>query len=172
VEQVVRIKVVRGAGRVAVAEQPVAANEFSAVVRIDPAASGPELYEIDFFWNLPAGAVETRSDTDGVLRSGEMTWTGTVEGQVLVEIRDGNASTRVLRGGAVSTARADFMAPMPRRAMKVRAEQIGGRGEVKLVEQPSARNNYAAVVRISDKKAGASQYTFRLMWGVNLEAKP
>ena len=47
--QNVEMRVVRGRGRVVLAEQPSAANQFTAVVNIRN-NNRPELYNLEFFW--------------------------------------------------------------------------------------------------------------------------
>jgi hypothetical protein len=41
---------------------------------------------------------------------------------------------------------------------------VDGRGEVRLLAEPSPRNNFAAVVRIRDNASGEEGYAFRLTW--------
>ena len=50
-EQRVALRVRRGPGRVEILEQPVAENEYTAVVRIDPPSARLEPYSIEFYWN-------------------------------------------------------------------------------------------------------------------------
>ena len=198
VRQTVQLDVRRGRGRVNIVEQPTPRNEYSAVVRIDPVGTRPELYTIDFFWNPTSdtsddrryrqnrrndqdesrrndrygnrrtddyGYRNTRNRTNDANSSGEMTWNGFVDNQVLVEVRGRRASTRVLRGTPVRNAQSDFTGPLPRRtASTVRIERLSGRGNIELLEQPDANNSYAAVVRITDTEAGADNYAFRLFW--------
>ena len=57
-----------------------------------------------------------------------------------------------------------FSVPVPRREIQVSLNRIEGRGEVRIVEQPSKANNYAIVVEVYDKKAGNDEYEFELFW--------
>jgi hypothetical protein len=43
-------------------------------------------------------------------------------------------------------------------------QPLDGRSEIHLLEQPSARNDYAVVVHIVDAAAGFGRYRFRLSW--------
>ena len=44
-----------------------------------------------------------------------------------------------------------------------RVQQLG-RGKITVQQQPTARNNYTAIVRIEDSKGGADRYRFNLAW--------
>jgi hypothetical protein len=185
--QTIQMDVRRGRGRVNVVEQPTPRNEFTATVRIDPVGTQHELYRIDFFWDEYAGGNRRQGgwnqsrrrdrqaddygyrgrqrDEYGYSDGGEMTWSGSVDQEAIIEIRGRRANVRTLRGREVYGARVDFSEPLPRNAADLRLEQIGGRGVIELVEQPHSGNNYSAVVRVFDSAAGADQYAFRLVWG-------
>jgi hypothetical protein len=46
----------------------------------------------------------------------------------------------------------------------VMLSQTEGRGEIRLIEQPSERNHYTTRVLIRDPQAGSSEYSFKLTW--------
>jgi hypothetical protein len=46
--------------------------------------------------------------------------------------------------------------------MEVSLRKVEGRGMVELVQSPSERNDYTAVVRILDEESGADDYEFEL----------
>jgi hypothetical protein len=184
--QNIQMDVVRGLGRVNVVEQPAPRNNYTATVRIDPVGEQHELYRIDFFWN-PEGRDrwnQSRRDRRGgydyggrrgadygyrgrqaPAGPGEMTWSGTVDHEALVEIRGGTASVQRLQGQRVTDESADFSGALPRDfATDVRLEKLEGRGKVELVSQPAQGNNYTAVVRVFDEDGGADHYAFRLVW--------
>ena len=60
--------------------------------------------------------------------------------------------------------RAKFSQPLPRAEVRVSLEDIQGRGEIRLMEQPRRDNNYAARVRIRDLEPGVGDYSFVLTW--------
>jgi len=53
---------------------------------------------------------------------------------------------------------------MPEHDIEVRLENSDGRGEIRLIEQPSRRNDYTARVAIRDPIEGSSDYSFTLVW--------
>ena len=91
-------------------------------------------------------------------------WKGRVDGADEILIR--GRSVRINHLGAKPIQRQDyrFSAPLPARAVEVELHPIEGRGRVRLMEQPSERNDYTVVVRIEDGRGGASDYEFELVW--------
>jgi hypothetical protein len=107
--QTIQMDVRRGRGRVNVVEQPTPRNEFTATVRIDPVGTQHELYRIDFFWDEYAGGNRRQGgwnqsrrrdrqaddygyrgrqrDEYGYSDGGEMTWSGSVDQEAIIEIR-------------------------------------------------------------------------------------
>jgi hypothetical protein len=164
----------RGRGRVEILEQPTPNNEFSLIVRIDPVGNRLERYVLDFFWDEDRQSntrsrqrddrIGTRGRADDNFGSGSVTWSGQVDHEAIVEFRSRRAVVRTLRGRPVVGDRADFSSAMPRGNFNVRLEDASGRGRVELLGQPSADNNYAALVRIYDEEGGAGDYSFRLSW--------
>jgi hypothetical protein len=55
--------------------------------------------------------------------------------------------------------------PLPERDVQVALEKVEGRGEIRLLDQPSESNGHTARVRIRDPEGGASDYSFVLTWG-------
>jgi hypothetical protein len=50
------------------------------------------------------------------------------------------------------------------RPVHVWLSDVRGRGEVEVVREPNADDDYTAVVRIKDPQAGAAFYSFNLNW--------
>jgi hypothetical protein len=57
----------------------------------------------------------------------------------------------------------DVDRPLPRDEGRVRL-QTAGRGDIDVVQQPSARNRYTTIVRIRDPRSGASNYRVAAYW--------
>jgi hypothetical protein len=96
--------------------------------------------------------------------SGRMHWSGRVDDEVVIMIQGTRASVRTLTGDRVRDEDFSFDSPLPRREVRMHLRKLEGRGSVDLIEEPSRRNDYSAVVRIRDKKAGADNYEFELTW--------
>jgi hypothetical protein len=69
-----------------------------------------------------------------------------------------------VRGRSVSGQQVDVSNPLPRRQVTVTLQDVQGRGQVELAEQPDDRNNYTAKVRIIDSEGGSGSYSFTLAW--------
>lgn len=96
--------------------------------------------------------------------SGSMRWSGRVDGEIIIMIQGNRASIRTVSGDRVRDENVSFASPLPRQELRLNLRQINGRGSVDLIEEPSRRNDYSAVVRIRDQKGGSDVYEFELRW--------
>ena len=72
---------------------------------------------------------------------------------------------RVQRGRVPEDRGSAMTQPLPAGTFKsFRLEQKDGRGEIRLVEAPSADNGYTAVLRFQDSRGGTDRYHARLTW--------
>jgi hypothetical protein len=97
-------------------------------------------------------------------QAGRMEWRGTVDDVVQIRIRNRRANVRTVSGTAYYDDNASFSDPLPRRRVTVSVDKRDGRGEVFVVQQPNARNNFTAIVQIVDKKGSRDRYRFILTW--------
>lgn len=95
---------------------------------------------------------------------GGFTWQGRVDDVVELEIQGNRVYPRVISGQPVSSARSNFNLSLPRREVNVSAQLLRGRGKVEVIEQPSSRNNYLAIIRIRDTQGGADEYEIEVTW--------
>lgn len=88
-------------------------------------------------------------------------WRGVVDDDMRIYIRAGNIRSHVASGSSARhDPRVDRDRPLPRRAGILRVELVDGRGRAHVIQQPSARNNYTAIVRVKDAERGADRYRF------------
>ncbi len=114
---------------------PVAANDLSATVA------------------LSAGTIEEPL----------FTWRGTVDREVVLVLDGRRLVTQGLDARLPSNSRVTNA--IPRRGDgEVRVVLQNGRGNVDVLERPSARNNYRTVVRIRDPLGGADRYQVAAYW--------
>jgi hypothetical protein len=107
--------------------------------------------------------VQTASAQD----SGKLEWKGTVDADVQLIIRGRNIETRVIAGSANKEVIYKFdKTGLPRVDVRTEFKKKKGRGDVSLIQQPVAANNYTAIVRIIDDKGGPDKYEFELKWKV------
>lgn len=164
--QNVDVRVVEGRGRVWVVEQPNIENNYTLVVGIDDRQPGAALYALEFYWGDgealrdpfdPKGKKKDRDDE-------QVSWSGRVDGEVLVRCAGTTCQSEARSGQPVGRERIRVRRVMPSSPFLATLENAKGRGEIRLIEQPSHQNGYTAVVLISDPESGASNYSFSLAW--------
>lgn len=96
--------------------------------------------------------------------SGNLTWQGRVDDVVELEIRGNRVFERVISGQPVSAVRTNFSSSLPRRDVIVNAQLRRGRGRVEVIEQPTSRNDYRAIIRVRDTQGGADDYEIEISW--------
>lgn len=91
------------------------------------------------------------------------TWTGTVDREVEITMRNRSISVRGVNGGE-DRGRAQVLSAIPRDNGRVNVRVQDGRGDVDVIQQPSARNDYTTIVRIRDRSSGADRYRVFASW--------
>ncbi len=84
--------------------------------------------------------------------------------EVIVSCRGSHCTAEAVSGSPVMHERVKVSRPLPDRDVQVTVENVDGRGEVRLIEQPAESNGYTARVRIRDPQGGAGDYSFALTW--------
>jgi hypothetical protein len=91
-------------------------------------------------------------------------WRGRVDEEVRIVMRGGQVWTQEVSGRPTRGARARVSQALPSQAGQVRLQLLDGRGDVRIIQQPSRRNNYTTVVRIYDASGGADRYHLAAHW--------
>lgn len=106
------------------------------------------------------------NDYDDNKGSGYCTVRLMVDNVVVVHIRGNLLGFETLAGSPARDDGSECSQAMPYGSAlsNFQFKGIDGRGQVELVEQPSANNNYTARIRITDTRRGAEGYTFRVDW--------
>lgn len=104
----------------------------------------------------------------GSERGGKVDWlrfTGMVDGVDYIEIRGGDVSVRHVKHLPIQSMDYKLSAPLPERDLRLELIKVEGRGDIRLVGEPSAANNWTASVLLDDgDKRGASRYSFEVRW--------
>ena len=106
-----------------------------------------------------AGAVPAHAAT---VNRTLFTWTGRVDREVYITMR-GN-DVRVSGTDARLPNRARVSTALPRGRGDVYIRLNDGRGDVDVIEQPSARNGYTTTIRVRDPRGGADNYRLTAYW--------
>ncbi|HEX9106513.1 MAG TPA: hypothetical protein VF832_04785 [Longimicrobiales bacterium] len=92
-------------------------------------------------------------------------WNGRVDREVRLVMQDRALHARFAgwkdRFGRDQTR---VFSVLPREDGYVTVRVLHGRGDVDVVEQPSGRNGYTAVIRIADDRSGSSDYRLQAFW--------
>jgi hypothetical protein len=154
VTQNVRVQELEGRGSVRVTQQPGIDNNYTANVTIEDRQDGSALYSIALYWD-EAVSVSGRRD--------RVTWSGRVAGEAVVECKGARCQSTVQSGPPIGRERFKFTHPLPDSSVRVSLDDTNGRGDVRLLEQPSSRNSYTAKVLVRGF-AGGGQCSFVLSW--------
>lgn len=96
---------------------------------------------------------------------GRFEFRGRIDDEVYFFIRGGRVTVQNRAGRGMLVERWSLDDPFPVGArVRLNIDRRDGRGRVQLVEEPSPRNNYTAVIRVFDPSGGSDRYHFRLDW--------
>jgi hypothetical protein len=88
-----------------------------------------------------------------------------VDNEVEVSVRGDTIYSHTLAGRDAYDDGSECNAPVPNRdIVGFNFEVLDERGDIRLLAEPSRRNNYSAVVQIRDSKGGQGRYHFRISW--------
>lgn len=99
----------------------------------------------------------------GVL-SGSMRWRGTIDDIAQIRVQESYAEVNAVSGTPYSDATFSFTSPLPYRRVSVRLNKISGRGDMRIIQQPSRDNDFTAVIEIRDTNRGPASYEFEISW--------
>jgi hypothetical protein len=92
-------------------------------------------------------------------------WSGEVDGIDDIFIKGSQVRVEHVAAKPIQSQEHRFSAPLPFAEVELTLQVIHGRGLVRLMEQPSKRNQYTAVVRVDDQDhSGDDRYEFELSW--------
>jgi hypothetical protein len=91
-----------------------------------------------------------------------------VDGEAFLYVKDRNLKYLWLSGGPIVDKGTNYTQGVPRAVFTAfSATKKAGGGDVVLWEQPNEKNDYTAVIRVTDKKPGADFYHIQLNWSWN-----
>lgn len=96
--------------------------------------------------------------------TGRVYWRGMIDNQVQLVIRDREIEQRVLSGQSYPQGTYNFTSALPTRRVAVDVIKNKGRGNVRVVQQPSKENDFTAIVEIIDSDGGAREYQLDIYW--------
>jgi len=158
VRQDARLEIQEGRGYAHIVEQPRLENHYSLSVAVEDRQPGSSFYAIALYWDASTAVMEHPGRRD------KIAWTGRVDQEAIINCRARSCVAQTGSGAPVADEHFKFSRPLPNHDVEVALEQVEGRGEIRLVEQPSERNQYTARVSIRDPQSGVGEYAFALVW--------
>ncbi len=166
----VRVELEVGRGDVDVIQQPSAKNDWAAIIRIRDHSSGKDNYQVRTFWNPKSGedrystaATEARAKAEAKPVN-TLHWTGSVDREMKIEWRGFDVQSHSVNGEAAREVHSSVSHALPPSDVKVEVSVRMGRGDVTIIQQPSASNGYTCILRIRDPQEGFGRYEIDAMW--------
>jgi hypothetical protein len=95
---------------------------------------------------------------------GRINWQGTIDDEVHLIIHASAVQTKTISGKEYNDGIFNFTSPLPEENVQVFVNKKDGRGTIKILQQPSADNNFTAIIQILDKNGGAREYNLEIYW--------
>ncbi|MEO6392203.1 MAG: hypothetical protein ABIP75_10155 [Pyrinomonadaceae bacterium] len=96
--------------------------------------------------------------------SGLFRWSGTVDDEVQLKIQGDFIEASAISGTPYNDTTFSFTTPLPQRQVNVRVRKLRGRGDVRVLQQPSRFNDWTAIVSIRDGDRSADRYELEINW--------
>jgi hypothetical protein len=96
--------------------------------------------------------------------NGSMEWRGRVDDRLQLVIRGRQVQERTVSGSRFQDGRAVFTSSLPAEPVRVTARTLSGRGEVRVIQQPSRQNGYTAIVEVVDPGWGSQEHRLQVNW--------
>jgi len=182
----VRVAVTAGRGDVSVVQQPSAQNGYTAIIRMFDRGSGADRYRVTAYFTPAYGERGERghrgmngrgremgnrvgmgrnSDVGaGARTAATLRWTGDVDADAEIRWRADGVTQRNIGGSPLRAARSSQRGSGVIRGGSVTVTSRAGRGNVTVVQQPTATNDWTAVIRVHDPQPGYGHYDFDAIW--------
>ena len=175
-EGTIRVATEAGRGDVSVIQQPSASNGYTAIIRVYDRSGGADQYRFSTYFTptmdgrMGRGRGRYGRNRDmNVDNAPTLRWAGEVDGVVELAWRGGTVQSRTLSGRpprGVTVGNSGDASQFMNGGTLGQAELTSrsGRGQVEIIQQPSASNRYTTRVRITDPVAGYGRYDFNVVW--------
>ena len=98
-------------------------------------------------------------------RSGKVFWRGMVDDRLHIVIRSDRIEHRTVGGTAQTDGIFAFTTPLPDQPVTVGVLRKAGRSKkISVIQQPTAQNDFTAIVEIHDEGGGAKEYQIEIFW--------
>jgi len=118
------------------------------------------LFSIAASADVASGQYGRRDNT----RDRILEWQGQVDREIRIQIDNRRASVIEVGNNERTRRRVNMYGSIPNRPGTLYVQVLQGRGRVDVVQQPTARNGYTAVIRLRDPDGGAARYRIAAYW--------
>jgi hypothetical protein len=94
----------------------------------------------------------------------DVRWSGDVDDTTIITIRGNDVRTDTVFGKQASNVNTQIFGDLPRGPIQTFLEYRHGRGQIRIVQEPTPDNGFTTKVRIHDPQPGRSHYDFALGW--------
>ncbi|HUF05390.1 MAG TPA: hypothetical protein VMM38_14595 [Aridibacter sp.] len=115
--------------------------------------------------STPPPITDDGGDVDESRILGRFFWNGEADAELHLTVKGTTITSKAISGRTMEAGTYSFTSALPREnGLIVRVEKTDGRGDVTVIQQPNAANDYSAVVRIWDSGGGARPYSIEIYW--------
>ena len=118
--------------------------------------------------SLPLSAAAVAVSASSLFAQGRplFDWSGRVDREVRITMHGRDARTQMADRSPFPSRRSrlNVETALPQRDGRVTVRVQDGRGDVDVIQQPSARNDYTTIVRIRDRSSGVDDYRLTAYW--------
>lgn len=145
--QIKKAKKITGGGDVTIAEQPTANNSYTTVISVNAKKPSEVVFELE--WELA--------------RQGRITWRGEVGGHSLIRVQGPFVDLEQVSGEAAKDVNYQAEA-LPKQDATIAVKKISGAAEVKVVESPSAANQYMGTISVESANEKPETLALEISW--------
>ena len=111
-------------------------------------------------------AVSTsQAQTESPTSAGKVFWRGSVDNKVHLTIKADTLEQKTVEGADNEVGNFSFTAPLPQEPVTVQVTRKEGRSKkIKVIQQPTADNDFTAIVEIHDDGGGSRDYILEIFW--------
>jgi hypothetical protein len=91
-------------------------------------------------------------------------WQGRVDKEVRIQLQGGRSYVQAIGNREVRNGNGKMLGGLPHEDGVLRVERIEGRGDIDVIQQPTASNGYTATLRVRDPSSGAANYRIVAVW--------
>jgi hypothetical protein len=116
--------------------------------------------------SLPLSAAALAVSASSLFAQGRplFDWSGRVDREVRITMHGRDARTQMAERSPFQRSRLNVETALPQRDGRVTVRVQDGRGDVDVIQQPTARNDYTTIVRVVDRSSGADDYRLTAYW--------